>query len=340
MQQRTFALGRLLAMMVVAGLLLTPASAAAQAGEYEPPRTSWGAPDLQGVWDFRTLTPFERPVELGERAVLSEEEVAEFEAQRLAEFAVRDDQEPADVVGNYNQFWFDPGNTAVETRRTSLVVDPPDGRVPALITAAARKRAELERVRRGLLMHDVTPGGWVEDMGTDALQVRCLVGFNSGPPMTPGGYNQNVQLFQTEDHVVLLNEMVHNSRIIPLDGRPHLDSGIRQWTGDSRGYWDGDTLVVETKNFLRETGFRRGSTDEQLNLTERFTRVSPDTLMYEAAIDDPTVWTTRWTYQIPMQLNEHPMYEYACHEGNYGLYNMLAGAREAEAAAEAAAASK
>ena len=337
MQQRSFVLVRLLATMVVAGLLLTPASAAAQAGDYEPPRTAWGAPDLQGVWDFRTLTPFERPVELGERAVLSAEEVAEFEARRLAEFAVRDDQEPADVVGNYNQFWFDPGSTAVETRRSSLVVDPPNGRIPALTSAAAQKRAELERVRRGLLMHDVTPGGWVEDMGPDALQVRCIVGFNSGPPMTPGGYNQNVQLFQTEDHVVLLNEMVHNARIVPLDGRPHLDGGIRQWTGDSRGYWDGDTLVVETTNFLRETGFRRGSSDQYLHLTERFTRVSPNTLMYEATIDDPTVWTEPWTYEIPMQHNDQPMYEYACHEGNYGLYNMLAGAREAERAAEAAA---
>ena len=337
MQHRSLALGRLAAAMAVAGLLLTPVSAAAQAGEYEPPRTAWGAPDLQGVWDFRTLTPFERPVELGERAVLSAEEVAEFEARRLAEFAVRDDQEPADVVGNYNQFWFDPGSTAVETRRSSLVVDPPDGRIPALTSAAAQKRAELERVRRGLLMHDVTPGGWVEDMGPDALQVRCIVGFNSGPPMTPGGYNQNVQLFQTEDHVVLLNEMVHNARIVPLDGRPHLDQGIRQWTGDSRGYWDGDTLVVETTNFLRETGFRRGSSDRHLHLTERFTRVSPSTLLYEATIDDPTVWTEVWTYEIPMQYNDQPMYEYACHEGNYGLYNMLAGAREAERAAEAAA---
>ena len=137
--------------------------------------------------------------------------------------------------------------------------------------------------------------------------------------------------------MVLLNEMVHNARIVPLDGRPHLDQGIRQWTGDSRGYWDGDTLVVETTNFLRETGFRRGSSDQHLHLTERFTRVSPSTLLYEATVDDPTVWTEAWTYEIPMQYNDQPMYEYACHEGNYGLYNMLAGAREAERAAEAAA---
>ena len=303
----------------------------------EAPRTAWGTPDLQGVWDFRTLTPFERPEELGEKDVLTDEEQAEFEANRLAEFAVRDDQEPADVVGNYNQFWFDPGTSAVETNRTSLVVEPSDGRVPAMTPAAARRQAEVAQIRRGLLMHDITPGGWVEDMGSDALQVRCIVGFNSGPPMTPGGYNQNVQLFQTEDHVVLLNEMVHNARIVPLDGSAHLDRDIRQWTGDSRGYWDGDTLVVETRNFLRETGFRRGRSDENLYLTERFTRVSPQTLMYEATIVDATIWSQPWAYQIPMQLSDQPLYEYACHEGNYGLYNMLAGAREAEQAAEDAA---
>ena len=339
MRHRSLATARRLAAAAVAAAALAwmPASPAAQSENPAPPRTAWGAPDLQGVWDFRTLTPFERPAELEGREVLTAEEVAEFEARRLAEFAVRDDQEPADVVGNYNQFWFDPGDTAVETRRTSLVVDPPNGRIPPLTAAAARRQAELDRVRRGLLMHDVTPGGWVEDMGPDALQVRCIVGFNSGPPMTPGGYNQNFQLFQTEDHVVLLNEMVHNARIVPLDGRPHVDSGIRQWTGDSRGWWDGDTLVVETANFLRETGFRRGKSDANLRLTERFTRVSPQTLTYEATIDDPTVWTTSWTYQIPMQRNDQPMYEYACHEGNYGLYNMLAGAREAEKAAETAA---
>ena len=321
--------------MMAAGVLAVPAVGLAQSGDV--PRTAWGAPDLQGVWDFRTLTPFERPEELGEKDVLTDEERAEFEASRLAEFAVRDDQPPADVVGNYNQFWFDPGTTAVETNRTSLVVDPPNGRVPALTGRAAERQAEIARIRKGLLMHDITPGGWVEDMGSDALQVRCIVGFNSGPPMTPGGYNQNVQLFQTEDHVVLLNEMVHNSRIVPLDGRDHLDHDLKQWTGDSRGYWDGDTLVVETRNFLRETGFRRGRSDEHLHLTERFTRVSPSTLMYEATIDDPTVWSQPWTYQIPMQRSDQPMYEYACHEGNYGLYNMLAGAREAEKAAEMAA---
>ena len=305
--------------------MLLPAAAAAQ--DEGLARTPWGAPDLQGVWDFRTLTPFERPADLEDKAVYTAEEVAEFEAQRLAELAALDDAEPADVVGNYNQFWFDRGTTVVETNRTSLVVDPPDGRVPPLTPAAAARQAALAATRSGVSRHVPTPGGFVEDLGGGMFAVRCILGFNSGPPITPAGYNQNVQVFQTEDTVVLLNEMVHSARVVPLDGREHIDAGIRQWMGDSRGYWDGDTLVVETRNFLRETSFRGGLSDANLHLTERFTRVSPGTLMYEVTVDDPTAWTQPWTYQIPMQRSDQPMYEYACHEGNYGLYNILAGAR-------------
>ena len=158
--------------------------------------------------------------------------------------------------------------------------------------------------------------------------VRCMLGFNSGPPMTPGAYNQNVQLFQTEDTVVLLNEMVHSARIVRLDGTAPIDTGIRQWMGDSRGHWDGDTLVVETTNFLRETSFQGGLSDEHLHLTERFTRVSDATLLYEVTVDDPTVWSRPWTYEVPMKPGSGPMFEYACHEGNYGLPNILAGARD------------
>ena len=305
--------------------ILMPVAAVAQ--DAEVPRTAWGAPDLQGVWDFRTLTPFERPSELGEKDVLTNEERAEFEERRNAEIAVRDDQVPADIVGNYNQFWFDAGATVVETNRTSLVVDPPDGRLPALTGAAENRLMARRKAREGVTRHQPTPGGWVEDLGGGMFAVRCILGFNSGPPMTPAGYNQNVQVLQTEDHVVLLNEMVHSSRVVQLDGRHHIEPGIRQWMGDSRGYWDGNTLVVETTNFLRETSFRNGATDANLHLTERFTRVSPSTLMYEVTVNDPTAWTQPWTYQIPMQKSEQPLYEYACHEGNYGLYNILAGAR-------------
>ena len=180
--------------------------------------------------------------------------------------------------------------------------------------------------RAGVGGHEPTPGGFVEDLGPGGLQVRCILGFNSGPPMAPSAYNNNVQVLQTEDMVVLYAEMNHKARFVPLDGRPHLDSSIRQWTGDSRGYWDGDTLVVETRNFLRETNFQRGATSEHLTLTERFTRESGNILRYDVTIDDPTVWTTAWTFSVPMQLNSQPVYEYACHEGNYGLYNILAGA--------------
>ena len=199
--------------------------------------------------------------------------------------------------------------------------------------AAMQRKDEMAMARRGLTRHQPTPGGWVEDLGADGLQLRCITGFNSGPPMTPGGYNQNVQLFQTPQYVALLNEMNHNVRMIPLDGRAHVD--LPQWTGNSRGHWEDDTLVVETTNFLRETSFASGQSDAHLQLVERFTRVSPQTLMYEATIDDPTVWSRTWTFQIPMQLNDQPVYEYACHEGNYGLYNILSGARYEEAAAEA-----
>ena len=324
------------ALVLAAGVLAPHAAPAQPAAEGAAPRTAWGAPDLNGVWDFRTLTPFERPESLADQAVFTPEEAARYEAERLAAFAVRDDQEPADVVGNYNQFWFDPGNTVAETRQTSLVTDPPDGRVPALSADAAARQAAQREARAGVNRHSPTPGGWVEDLGPGMFAVRCLLGFNSGPPMTPGGYNQNLQVFQTPDHVVLLNEMVHSSRVIPLDGRPPLDDGVRQWMGDSRGRWEGDTLVVETANFLRETSFRGGVTTPDLHLVERFTRVSEGTLMYQVTVDDPNAWDRPWSYQIPMVKNDQPLFEYACHEGNYGLYNILAGAVAQQAGGEAA----
>jgi hypothetical protein len=331
---------------VIAGAL-TPTLATAQSTDTEAtPRTAWGAPDLQGVWDFRSLTPFERPKELADKEFLTAEEVANLEQeaidrnQRLlsrpaqrAEVTENVDRGEDGAPGHYNNFWVDQGTSTVGTRRTSLIVDPTNGRMPPLTQAAEEKKATLEMERRGLSMHEVTTGGWLEDIGSEGLQLRCITGFNSGPPMTPGYYNNNVQLFQTPEYVVLLNEMNHNTRIVPLDGRAHVD--LRQWTGDARGRWEDDTLVVETTHFLRETSFVSGQTDGQLRLIERFTRVSPETLMYEATIDDPTVWSQPWTYEIPMQWNEQPVYEYACHEGNYGLSNILAGARAIEAASEA-----
>ena len=341
-------LSALLTTIAVVGVTLTPAVAVGQSADpQEPPRTSWGSPNLQGVWDFRSLTPMQRPQDLSDKEFLTAEEVADLEREaidnneRLAKRPAQKttvtenvDRGEDGAPGHYNNFWVDKGTWTVSTGRTSLIIDPANGRMPEYTQTAKDKRAALEKKREGLTTHDVATNGWIEDLGSEGLQLRCITGFNSGPPMTPGYYNNNVQVFQTEDYVVLLNEMNHNARIVPLDDRAEID--LPQWTGDARGHWEDDTLVVVTAGFLRETSFDSGRTDTHLRLTERFTRVSADTLVYEATLDDPTVWTEVWTYQIPMQLNDQPMYEYACHEGNYGLTNILAGVRAQEAAETAA----
>ena len=324
-------------------LVLAPVVAAGQGAG--TPRTPWGAPDLQGVWDFRSITPMERPDDLADQEFLTAEEAARLEQETLdrnqelllrparrTEATASVDQGEEGAPGFYNNLWLDRGTTTVGTRRTSLVVDPPNGKMPPLTPEEEQRRAEYAELREGVDTHAPTPGGWMEELGTNGLQLRCITGFNSGPPMTPGGYNNNVQVFQTPNFVALLNEMNHNVRFVPLDGRPHVD--LPQWTGDSRGHWDGDTLVIETRQFLRETSFAQGRTGSNLELVERLTRVSEDTLLYEATINDPTVWTSPWTYEVPMVLNDQPIYEYACHEGNYGLTNILAGARAQEAEAE------
>ena len=230
-----------------------------------------------------------------------------------------------DCIGSYNQFWFDRGTKVISSRRTSLIVDPPDGRIPSL-TPQARKRADaVAEVRR-------RPAQGPEDRRNSA---RCIVGSNSGPPMNPRSYNNNMQLFQTPEYVVILNEQVHDSRIIPLDGRSHLPPSIRLWMGDSRGRWEGDTLVVDTTNLTGKTDFR--GSGENMHVVERFTRVDADTLLYEYTIDDPESFTRSWKAMFPMRKTEGPIFEYACHEGNYGMFNLLTGARAQEkAAAEAA----
>jgi hypothetical protein len=301
-------------------------------GSFTPPRTADGQPDLQAVWDFRTVTPMERPKELGDKAFLTEEEAAEFERKAVSERdadqhreqtttergVVNGTEETNDVALAYNQFWWDRGTKVIGTRRTSLVVDPPDGRIPALTTEGSKRVEALDKLRE-------RPAEGPEDR---SVGERCILGFNSGPPMVPAAYNQNVQIFQIPGYVVLYNEMVHNARIVPLDGRSHLGGNLRQWTGDSRGRWEGDTLVIDTTNFLGETAFRGSSA--KLHLIERFRRVAADTLLYEFTVDDPTTWTKPWTVQIPMRKSELPIYEYACHEGNYGMFGILSGARAIE----------
>ncbi|MCE2516124.1 MAG: hypothetical protein J4F37_14155, partial [Acidobacteria bacterium] len=263
---------------------LAPGVVGAQAEAQDVPRLPWGAPDLQGVWDFRSLTPMQRPEELADREVFTAEQAANFAEETIRQRSR--DNDTSDRVVPYNDFWFDEG-TSVTTDRTSLIVDPPDGRIPALTEEAQARQATLAEARSEVSAHEPTPGGFVEDLGPGGLQVRCILGFNSGPPMAPSAYNNNVQVFQTEDTVVLFAEMNHNARVVPLDGRGRLDDGIRLWTGDARGHWEGDTLVVTTTNFLRETNFQRGATTRNLTLTERFTRVDPDTLRYDVTVDDP-----------------------------------------------------
>src|SRR5580700_9490646 len=310
--------------------LMAPIPVAGQNGAL--PRTPDGQPDLQGVWDFRTITPLERPVALGAKEFFTEEEAANFEKEEnrrqdrdQIDPEVGGLQYPAGGVVPYNEFWYDRGNKIVGTRRTSLIVDPPNGRLPPM-TDEGKKRAD-QRAAGG---RETQLGRPRADSWEDRpLQERCIVGLNAGPPMTPGAYNNDFQLFQTPGYVVILNEMVHDARIIPLDGRPH--GRIRQWKGDSRGHWEGNTLVVDTTNFKRETSLP-GST-ANMHLVERFTRTDANTLLYEFTVDEPTMWTRPWTAVVPMTKSDDPIYEYACHEGNYAMSGILAGARAADKAA-------
>ena len=318
---------RIAAAAVLAALASVPAAAQSD-GAGGAPRTAWGDPDLAGVWDFRTLTPLERPEALGEKAVLTSEEAAAFEQQALLERNAdrRDGADRSFGIGSdieraYNDFWWDYGSNVTADRRTSLIVDPPDGRIPWTPAGKARP-GTFDAAFSGI------PAAGPEDR---ALSERCILGFNSGPPMGPSAYNNNVQLFQTPNTVVIFNEMIHDARIVPLDGRAHLDAGIRQWMGDPRGRWEGGTLVVETTNFLRETHFAGSSAN--LHLVERFTRVDNDTLLYEFTASDPATFSRPWTAQIPMKRSDGPLFEYACHEGNYGMFNLLAGARADDQAA-------
>ncbi|HEX5229680.1 MAG TPA: hypothetical protein VFW44_18335 [Bryobacteraceae bacterium] len=288
---------------------------------YTPPRTPDGQPDLQGVWTNATLTPLERPAEFAGKEFLTDQEAADYVKRTLQTVSSdrRDGSASVDVGRSYNEFWRDRGNALVADRRTSLIVDPADGRIPAL-TPEARKRVDTTRA-------------WMQGHATDgpegrSLAERCLAWTTAGPPMLPGPYNNDLQIVQAPAAIVILNEMIHDARVIPLDGRPHVDSDIREWMGDSRGHWEGDTLVVDTTNFSSEYSFR--GSDTKLHLIERFTRVSPEVIRYEFTVEDPTAFTKPWTARIPLNKTTERVYEYACHEGNYALTDILAGARAAE----------
>ena len=288
---------------------------------WTPPRTPDGQPDLQGVWSNSTLTPLERPAELAGKEYLTEQEAADYVQHLLQQVNTdrRDGGASVDVGRSYNEFWRDRGNNLVADRRSSLIVDPPDGRIPSL-TPGAQKRLDENRA-------------WMREHATDgpegrSLAERCLSWTTAGPPMLPGPYNNDMQIVQGPGNVVILNEMIHDARVIPLDGRPHAEQNIRGWLGDSRGHWDGNTLVVDTTNFIGEYSFR--GSDANMHLTERFTRVSPDVFQYEFTVDDPTAFTKPWTARIPFNKTSERVYEYACHEGNYAMADILAGARSAE----------
>ena len=330
MEAQPVAIVRALTIVLAAGSL-APFSATAQPSAPNTssvPRTLDGHPDLQGVWDFGSVTALERPAALAGKEFLTDEDVADLEAQAAAG---RVDRPPrAGDPGSYNQFWFARGTRVAGTRRTSLIVDPPAGRLPPYTREGEARMAAREEARR----RNAGP----EDRDVDE---RCILGFNSGPPMLPGAYNNFVQVFQGPGYVAILNEMVHDVRLVPLDGRPSLPQQIRQWKGDSRGRWEGDTLVIETANFM-ELGTahpapnmeRLEAADSHLRLVERFRRLDADTLLYEFTMDDPTAWTMPWRVEMTMTRSDGALYEYACHEGNYGLFNILAGARTAEDGAQ------
>ncbi|MGH9387146.1 MAG: hypothetical protein ACRD2N_22990 [Vicinamibacterales bacterium] len=308
----------------------TAVAAAADAKAWTVPRTSWGHPDFQAIWSTATITPFERPAETSGKAFLTASEAAEFERQTMVSSNRdrRDGGAEADVARAYNEFWWDRGTKVVPTLRTSLVVDPPDGRIPAL-TPEAQKRVDEAAAARKL-----HPADNPEDRN---VWERCIT---RGVPtaMLPQPYNNNYQIFQTSDHVVILAEMIHDARVIPLDGRPHLPSRVRTWLGDSVGKWEGDTLVVETTNFTDKFSYRGSS--EHMRLVERLTRTADDILMYQVTIDDPAAFTRPWTVELPARRSLEPMYEYACHEANYGLEGILKGHRAEERVAAEATAKK
>jgi hypothetical protein len=288
---------------------------AAPSKAWSPRHTPDGQADIQGVWMYSTLTPLERPPELAGKAIFTEAEAATYAKEAAARVSTdrRDGGGTADVGRSYNEFWRDRGT--VKAGPTSLIIDPADGKLPAMTPEGKRLEDARNAARNG-------PPTGPEDRN---LWERCLT---RGLPMYPSSYNNNFQIVQSAGTVLMIIEMIHDARIIPLDGRPHLPSGIRSWLGDSRGHWDGNTLVVDTTNFNNVVSFR-GSTDG-LHLTEKFTRSDLETLLYEFTMDDPKAFTKPWTAVISTTKTTGAIYEYACHEGNYALADILAGAREEE----------
>ncbi len=288
-------------------------------------------PDLQGTWDNHSITPLERPARFAGREFLTPEEVVALEKRAVEENSdeARFEDPSRDVEAAYNDFWWDRATNVVETHRTSLIVDPPDGKVPPLVPEARNRQGEAELAHRPLRATGGFEAGRGADSWTDrSLWERCIT--QGLPRISSAAYNSNIEIVQSSDYVVIHYEMVHESRVVPLDGRPHLDKNIRQYLGDSRGHWDGNTLVVDTTNFSDKTNFK-GSTSA-LHMIERFTRVGPNALRYQVTFDDPATWTRPWTAENVWRTSGGRIYEYACHEGNYGMLGILGGGRSEDKA--------
>ena len=291
------------------------------------PRTHDGHPDMQGYWTNDTVTPLERPPEFGEKAVISAEEAAAYAKKRMDQFLAQ----PKDDIHYDDAIWQGENYGKQTTLRTSLVTDPSNGRLPPLTPAGQARSAE--RAKRG------GAGGPSDSAQSRTLAERCISWGNVGPPMIPPTYYANMQIMQAADHVAIRHELMHDVRLIRLDGAPRPGPSVQWLAGDARGRWEGDTFVVETTNFTEETPFRGPprttrqdiATSTQLKVTERFTLVDRDMIRYEFTVDDPGTWTRPWSGEIPMRRIEGPIYEYACHEGNYGLANILRAARVQEA---------
>jgi len=309
--------GRLI-LVLVAFLFVRPVAAQA------PSKVAAGHPDFGGIWSSATATPLERPARLKNKEFFTPEEAAAWERTMAAQNQEPSSEAAAKNVGTYNKLFFEFGSRVVKTLRTAIITDPPDGRIPALTPAAAAAKSRRQELLRN-------PGS-AQDLG---LQDRCLVFPTAVPPMIPYRYNSNYQIVQTQGELVLHVEMIHDTRIVPLDGRPHLPSNVRLWLGDSVGHWEGGTLVVDTANFNDAGGFYGDAGgmfgfDRNLHVVERFSLLDADTILYRFDVDDPSAFTRPWKGEMTMERTSGPIYEYACHEGNYALPNILSGFRAHE----------
>ena len=294
--------------------------------DYSAPRTEWDKPDLRGVWNFSSVIPLQRPAFFGDKKYLTEEEITALANRTEAGFEAINNI----GVGGYDTFWLEMGESG--DNRTSLITYPENGRFPETQEGVPVQVGGLGPDEPGVRPVRMVVGGIAKDGPEDrGLSERCIIGFNSGPPFTPNLYNNNIQIFQNENNAVVMTEMIHDARIVPIESKKSLDDDIRLWTGDSRGYWDGDTLVVETRNFNRFTQSFGvfGSAEDKL-LTERFTRVGPYTVEYEFTVEDPSTFKDKIVAMVPMSKVDGQLYEYACHEGNYGMVNILRGERMSE----------